>query len=32
MFATGPFIQMCLPYGQKLVNFIVMENLDFSKA
>lgn len=32
MFSTGPFIQMCLPYGQKLVDFIVMENLDFSKA
>lgn len=32
MLTTGPFIQMCLPYGKRFVDFIVMENLDLSKA
>lgn len=32
MFTTGPFIQMCLPHGQKLVDVILMENLDLSEA
>ena len=28
MATTGPFIQLCLPYGEKFTNFILMGNLD----
>ena len=28
MLATGPFIQICLPYGEKIVNAIVKENIE----
>ena len=32
MATTGPFIQLCLPYGEKLTNFILMGNLDLNEV
>ena len=28
MLSIGPFIQFCLPYGEKIVNLIVNERID----
>lgn len=32
MATTGPFIQLCLPYGEKFTNFILMGNLDLNEV
>ena len=32
MATTGPFIQLCLPYGEKLTNFILMGKLDLNEV
>lgn len=32
MATTGPFIQLCLPYGQKFTDFILMNKLDLNEA
>ena len=32
MATTGPFIQLCLPYGEKVTNFILMGNLDLNEV
>ena len=31
MATTGPFIQLCLPYGEKFTNFILMGKLDLNE-
>lgn len=32
MATTGPFIQLCLPYGEKLTDFILMGKLDLNEV
>lgn len=32
MATTGPFIQLCLPYGEKFTNFILMGKLDLNEV
>ena len=32
MATTGPFIQLCLPYGEKFTNFILMGNIDLNEV
>ena len=32
MATTDPFIQLCLPYGEKFTNFILMGNLDLNEV
>ena len=32
MATTGPFIQLCLPYGQKFTDFILKNKLDLNEA
>ena len=32
MATTGPFIQLCLPYGEKFTNLILMGNLDLNEV
>ena len=32
MATTGPFIQLCLPYGEKLTNFILMGKIDLNEV